>query len=179
LFWSRRRRVDRASSARRKKCGQRAPHSTTYKVEHFSRAAVLLLFPACATLALRATALAVRPRRLAARRRGAGGCSCAMTTAAAAAAAYTVAPLTPHRVPSAAKVLEQAFDYDSEYSWSRPLRLPQGRFALWLEHMYLPTRAAGALPACVRAPASRADVAHARCVRGRRAGLIGGAAAAR
>jgi hypothetical protein len=103
---------------------------------------------ACAALALRAAALAVRPR---AGGRGARTSSRAMATAAAAGAAttpraYAVAPLAPRHVPAASKLLEHAFGYDSEYSWSRPLRLPRGRFILWLEHMYLPARATGALP---------------------------------
>lgn len=39
----------------------------------------------------------------------------------------------------AAVVLQRAFD--NEYSWSRPLGMPQERFAQWMENVYLPLRA--------------------------------------
>ena len=61
----------------------------------------------------------------------------------ASQAACEVATLeTPH-VCVAAATLAEAFDYESPYSWSRPLGLPHDRFAFWLEHMYLPERVAG------------------------------------
>ena len=54
-----------------------------------------------------------------------------------------VATLESPHVSAAAATLAEAFDYDSPYSWSRPLGLPHDRFDFWLEHMYLPERVAG------------------------------------
>ena len=58
--------------------------------------------------------------------------------------ACSVAVLEAPHVAAAAATLAQAFSYESPYSWSRPLGLPQDRFVFWLEHMYLPERVAGA-----------------------------------
>lgn len=58
-------------------------------------------------------------------------------------ASCAVTALEAPHVAAAAATLSQAFSYESEYSWSRPLGLPQDRFAFWLEHIHLPERAAG------------------------------------
>ena len=120
---------------------------------------------AAATLALRVAARAGpcallrvglasrRPLARAAPAASQVACSVARVAAMASQAACSVTTLeTPH-VSAAAATLAEAFDYDSPYSWSRPLGLPHDRFSYWLEHMYLPERVAGVhrLPVARRA----------------------------
>ena len=56
--------------------------------------------------------------------------------ATSAPAPVHLAQLELAHADRAAVVLQRAFD--NEYSWSRPLGMPQERFALWLKQMYLP-----------------------------------------
>ena len=51
-----------------------------------------------------------------------------------------------------AVILQRAFD--NEYSWSRPLGMPQAQFSSWMRHMYLPERVAGSPPSLVAVSAS-------------------------
>jgi len=58
-----------------------------------------------------------------------------------------------HALP-AALLLSQAFGPESQYSWSRPLGLPSGRFDAWLQHAYLPERARHSTPASLVVPSA-------------------------
>lgn len=104
------------------------------------------------TLALRSAARAAPRALLTSRSSPSARRPLARAAPMASASICSVAALeTPH-VAAAAATLAEAFSYDSQYSWSRPLGLPQDRFVAWLEHIYLPERAAGAHEAAQTQP---------------------------
>ena len=76
--------------------------------------------------------------------------------AVGAKAVVTVHKLALAHTEEAATVLRTVFD--NEYSWSRPLNMPQERFEYWMRNMYIPERAA-ATPSSLVALAEDSTVA--------------------
>ena len=77
-------------------------------------------------------------------------CDCNLVNSIPSGVSVTL--LETQHSTAGAVTLQRAFD--NEYSWSRPLGMPQAQFSSWMRRMYLPERIAASPPSLVAVSAS-------------------------